>query len=154
MKKCIGLVLLSFLLAGGCDHSSSSSSSVASEGGGNLQETPCKVQGTTKVALQDGDIGFYDCGQYRVVVTTKTKLLHSRESCSGLAEVGFDFVKIGDTLFVGYKSEDADYLSSPTILRATYIEGYRPGCINGTSTNLVDDISSDCDACPEDPFFD
>jgi hypothetical protein len=152
MKKYIGLFLLSFLLITGCDDSSSSNS-VNSESGGSLQETPCVVQGTTEVPLQEGDIGFYDCGNYRVVVTTKTKLLHSRESCSGLSTVDFGYVEVGDTLFVGYKTDDADYSSKPTILRATYIEGYKPDCINGTNTNLTQSVTSDCDKCP-DPFFD
>lgn len=140
------IYLLTFLLLPffmGCDDSSSSSS-------GSVIEVQCQIQGITPVAFKDGDIGFYDCGAYRIIITENTKLLHTRDSCSGLASVEFGYPSTGDILFVGYKSSNADFASSPTVIRATYVEGYKQDCISGGGLPETDPT---CDVCP-DPFFD
>lgn len=144
-KKSIQFFTLFSLLAFmGCDHDSSGSNK------SSVIEVQCEIQGITPIAFIEGDIGFYDCGAYRIIITVDTKLIHSRESCSGLSIVNFGYPSIGDILLVGYKTENADFGSSPTIIRATYVEGYTSDCITGT---IVSQPDPDCKVCP-DPFFD
>lgn len=147
MKKTISILFAVYVacVLVGCDVSSSSSS-----GSSSVLEVNCTIQGITPVPIDDGDIGFFDCGQYRIVVTEDTKLIHSRESCSGLRAVDFNYFQVENILFVGYETKNADYKSSPTVIRPNYVEGYFYECLHGSSTNLVDNPCNTCD----DPFFD
>lgn len=125
----------------GCDDFTSSSSS--SDTKTNLELT-CVISTSTQIPLQSGDIGFYDCGKYRIIVTTNTKLLQTRESCSGFNSAKFSELLLGDTLFVKYDSENIDYSKKPTEVRAQNIEAYGIECISGSFATDPDD---GCDVC-------
>lgn len=112
-------------------------------------EIICKVQTKTKVPFQSGDIGFYDCGPYRVIVTRETSILETRNSCSGFNDGSYDSINIGDTFFVSHTPKNIDYSKSPTEVRASKIEAYGEECIGGSY--IDDDPCSSCDK--DDGFF-
>jgi len=150
MKRIAKLLSVMLLVAAfiGCESDSSSDSEDVGE---SLIRTRCVVQTRTPVALQEGDIGFYDCGTFRIVVTDVTRIFHTRDSCSGLFEADFRTVESGDILYVDYFVKDADYMSSPTILRPVNIEGYRPDCLTNNLAQVQSDESCNT-SCPNEFF--
>lgn len=153
MKKTIAqaglfsLILCTTAFFMGCDIGSSGSSGSSSSG--SVIEVQCVVRGKSNAGLGfEGDLGFYDCGPYRIRVTPNTKIIRERESCSGLASANYADVLIGDILFVKHRTDKADYASNPSILEAVVVEAYPEGCISGRIPS-----EKDCDTCP-DPFFD
>lgn len=84
---------------------------------------------STVIEGEDGDIYQYSGANWRVIVTSATKIYVQRESCSGLNTGSPQDVHIGSTIFFKFNPEEANYLGSPNVARATKIEAYKPDCV-------------------------
>jgi hypothetical protein len=136
------LVLLASILAAsiGCDSGSSSSNKEDS-----IVEISGKVLRKSAIPQQDGDIGFYDTGKVRIYVTSDTKIMRSRGSCSGFDRVNFSDVQLDDVLFVKYRADDAQWYPAPPAIRASAIEAFSVQCL--TYSELPMSTVDDCAPC-------
>lgn len=124
---------MSVLIISSCESDDSSSKSNEDDSE-KLLEMTCVVKMRSFndwTGSQAGDVAQYDCGDKRIIYTTETKALRQKESCSGFYSVDHTEITIDDILIVKYKKKDIDYTLTPTTVRATSIEAYRPECVLG-----------------------
>jgi hypothetical protein len=81
------------------------------------------------ISYKEGDVYQFQGDKWRIIVTDKTDVFFTRDSCSGLNRASYTEIKTGHTIFFSYKPQEVIFEDSYKIVRPKRIEGYKPECL-------------------------